>query len=63
MNIDYVYFQILVVVLLVMLFASAFRILREYERGVIFLLGRFHKIKGPGLILVIPFAQQIVRVD
>lgn len=42
---------------------SMFRILREYERGVIFLLGRFHKVKGPGLIIVIPIIQQMVRVD
>lgn len=41
----------------------SFRILREYERGVIFLLGRFWKVKGPGLIIVIPIIQQIVRVD
>ncbi|PHZ85899.1 slipin family protein [Paremcibacter congregatus] len=41
----------------------AFRVLREYERGVIFLLGRFWKVKGPGLIIVIPIIQQIVRVD
>lgn len=39
------------------------RILREYERGVIFLLGRFYKIKGPGLIIVVPIIQQIERVD
>jgi len=42
---------------------SAIKILREYERGVIFLLGRFWKVKGPGLILVIPAIQQMVRVD
>lgn len=48
---------------IVMFFFSAIRILREYERGVIFLLGRFWKVKGPGFILVIPFIQQIVRVD
>jgi regulator of protease activity HflC (stomatin/prohibitin superfamily) len=42
---------------------SAIKILREYERGVIFMLGRFWKVKGPGLILVIPVIQQIVRVD
>ena len=41
----------------------SFKILREYERGVIFLLGRFWKVKGPGLIIVIPIIQQIVRVD
>jgi len=40
-----------------------FRVLREYERGVIFMLGRFWKVKGPGLIIVIPVIQQMVRVD
>jgi regulator of protease activity HflC (stomatin/prohibitin superfamily) len=39
------------------------KILREYERGVIFFLGRFYKVKGPGLIIVIPGIQQMVRVD
>ena len=43
--------------------AYSFRILREYERGVIFMLGRFWKVKGPGLVVVIPFVQQMVRVD
>ncbi len=42
---------------------NMFKVLREYERGVIFMLGRFWKIKGPGLIVLIPFIQQIVRVD
>ncbi|MDQ7000233.1 MAG: slipin family protein [Mariprofundus sp.] len=49
-------------VILIIIF-SAFRVLREYERGVIFMLGRFWKVKGPGLILVIPVIQQMVRVD
>ncbi len=40
-----------------------FRVLREYERGVIFLLGRFYKVKGPGLIIVVPVIQQMVRVS
>ena len=53
---------ILIVLLLALLF-FAFRILREYDRGVIFQLGRFWKVKGPGLIIVIPFIQQMVRVD
>ncbi len=47
----------------VLLLFSAIKILREYERGVIFLLGRFWKVKGPGLIIVIPVIQQIVKVD
>ncbi len=42
---------------------SAIRILREYERGVVFLLGRFYKIKGPGFIIIVPFIQQMVKVD
>lgn len=53
---------IIVVVVALFLF-SAIRILREYERGVIFLLGRFWKVKGPGFIIVIPLIQQMVRVD
>lgn len=46
-----------------LLLFSAFRILREYERGVIFLLGRFWKVKGPGLVILIPIVQQMVKVD
>jgi regulator of protease activity HflC (stomatin/prohibitin superfamily) len=53
----------LLVVLLVALFAMSVRILREYERGVVFQLGRFWAVKGPGLILLIPVLQQMVRVD
>ncbi len=54
---------IVIVAAIVALLASAIRILREYERGVIFQLGRFWSVKGPGLILVIPIIQQMVRVD
>ena len=50
------------VIVLVLIVASV-RILSEYERGVIFLLGRFWKVKGPGLIIVIPIVQRMVRVD
>jgi len=50
-------------ILLAMLFALSVRILREYERGVVFQLGRFWSVKGPGLILLIPVLQQMVRVD
>ena len=49
-------------VIIALVFA-AFRILREYERGVVFTLGRFWKVKGPGLIVIIPGIQQMVRVD
>jgi regulator of protease activity HflC (stomatin/prohibitin superfamily) len=52
-----------VVLAIIILVVSSLRILREYERGVIFLLGRFWKVKGPGLIIVIPAIQQMVRVD
>lgn len=45
------------------LLASMFRVLREYERGVIFMLGRFYKVKGPGLIIIVPVLQQMVKVD
>jgi regulator of protease activity HflC (stomatin/prohibitin superfamily) len=45
------------------LLASSIRILREYERGVVFMLGRFWKVKGPGLVIIIPGVQQMVRVD
>jgi len=49
--------------LLVLLLASMIRILREYERGVVFLLGRYQRVKGPGLIIVIPIIQQLEKVD
>ncbi len=48
---------------LVLILANAIRILREYERGVVFTLGRFTGIKGPGLILIFPVIQQFVRID
>jgi regulator of protease activity HflC (stomatin/prohibitin superfamily) len=50
-------------VALVLLFSQMFKILKEYERGVIFLLGRFQKVKGPGLIILVPGIQKMVRVD
>ncbi len=51
------------VILLFAIIISAIRILKEYERGVVFFLGRFQKVKGPGLIIVIPVIQEMVRVD
>ena len=51
-----------VLILLVLLAFASIRILREYERGVVFTLGRFWKVKGPGLMLIIPGIQQMVRV-
>ena len=57
------YFGLGVVIVVVLLLATSLRILREYERGVVFQLGRFWAVKGPGLILLIPVVQQMVRVD
>jgi regulator of protease activity HflC (stomatin/prohibitin superfamily) len=61
MFVDFGFGTILIVVLALLI--ASFRVLREYERGVVFLLGKFWKVKGPGLILVIPGIQQMVRVD
>jgi regulator of protease activity HflC (stomatin/prohibitin superfamily) len=52
-----------IITIVVVILVSALKILREYERGVIFLLGRFQRVKGPGLIIVVPVVQQIVKVD
>jgi len=51
-----------VVTILLLLVAASIRVLREYERGVVFMLGRFWKVKGPGLVILIPVVQQMVRV-
>ncbi len=51
------------VIFILAVLASSIKILREYERGVIFFLGRFQRVKGPGLIIVIPVIQQMVRID
>ena len=56
-------FSSLLIVFAVLLVASSIRIFREYERGVVFMLGRFWKVKGPGLVFIIPAIQQVVRVD
>jgi regulator of protease activity HflC (stomatin/prohibitin superfamily) len=56
-------FWIIVVILIAIVVFSAIKVLNEYERGVMFTLGRFTGIKGPGLILVYPFVQQIRKVD
>src|SRR5262245_4578987 len=52
-----------IIIILLMTLAAAIKILREYQRGVVFTLGRFTGVKGPGLILLIPFVQQMLRVD
>ncbi len=55
-------FAVVAAVVVVILYSSV-RILREYERGVVFTLGRYTGTKGPGLFLLVPFVQQMVRVD
>ena len=62
MILDYLTYGVLAVVVVLFL-SSAIRILREYERGVVFTLGRFTGVKGPGFIILIPVVQQMVKVD
>ncbi len=52
-----------VLLFIFMLLVASLKILREYERGVVFFLGRFQRVKGPGLIIIIPVIQQMIRVD
>lgn len=61
--IDVQYFTGVILFLVITLMFSMFRVLREYDRGVVFMLGRFYKVKGPGLVIIIPILQQMVRVD
>ena len=56
-------FYVFIAVLVVGFLSSAIRILREYERGVVFTLGRFTRVTGPGFIIIIPVIQQMVRTD
>ncbi|WP_094092228.1 slipin family protein [Legionella clemsonensis] len=51
------------IIIIAIFLMSTLRVLREYERGVVFLLGRFWRVKGPGLIIIVPVIQQMVRVD
>jgi regulator of protease activity HflC (stomatin/prohibitin superfamily) len=53
----------LALLLVIVLLVSSWRVLREYERAVVFQLGRFWRVKGPGLVLILPYIQQMVRVD
>src|SRR5665213_1101449 len=50
-------------VVLIVLIMATVKILRQYERAVVFTLGRFQSVKGPGLVILIPFIQEMVRVD
>jgi regulator of protease activity HflC (stomatin/prohibitin superfamily) len=54
---------LVIVILIVLFLASSLRVLREYQRGVVFQLGRFWKVKGPGLVILVPGIQQMVRVE
>src|SRR5918993_2257742 len=62
MPVDTIAYGLLALLLLGVAF-SAVKIIREYERAVVFTLGRFSGVKGPGLIILIPFIQQLVRMD
>ena len=62
MMLGYIAYLLLALAVIIFLLASI-RILREYQRGVVFTLGRFSGVKGPGLIILIPFVQQMVKVD
>src|SRR2546426_2695468 len=57
------YFAAAVIVVIALLVMASIKILREYERGVVFFLGRFQSVMGPGLIIILPVIQQMVRVD
>ncbi|SDR47716.1 SPFH domain, Band 7 family protein [Rhizobiales bacterium GAS191] len=59
---DYIAYLLLALIVVAFL-SAAIRILREYQRGVVFTLGRFTGVKGPGLIILIPYVQQMVKVD
>ena len=63
MPIDFTFGFAPLILALVFLIVASLKILREYERGVVFLLGRFWRVKGPGLIIIVPGIQQMVRVD
>ncbi|PMS21957.1 hypothetical protein C0Z18_05335 [Trinickia dabaoshanensis] len=56
-------FGTILFLIVIVIVASSIRVFREYERGVVFLLGRFWKVKGPGLVLIMPVVQQVVRID
>jgi len=57
------YFTMGALIVVIVLAIASIRVLREYERGVVFLLGRFQRVMGPGLIIIVPGVQQMVRVD
>ena len=54
---------VVIAVIIILFFYSSVKVMREYERAVMFTLGRFSGVKGPGLIILIPIVQQMVRID
>jgi regulator of protease activity HflC (stomatin/prohibitin superfamily) len=56
-------FTLIIVIVVAAIFKSAVFILKEYERGVVFFLGRLSGVRGPGLVFIIPFVEKLVRVD
>ena len=63
MNIGLIIIIVVVVILLIILIRLSVRVLREYERGVLFRFGRLSGVKGPGIFLIIPFVDKMVKVD
>lgn len=63
MFVIYPYFVVLGLLVVLFTLVAAIKILRQYERAVVFTLGKFQAVKGPGLVLLIPFVQEMVRVD
>ncbi len=63
MSPDLLGFYFVIAIFVIVFLSSAIKILREYERAVVFTLGRFTGVRGPGLIILIPYIQQMVRVD
>lgn len=63
MDTDIISAMTLALAFFIFFLASALKVLKEYERGVVFMLGRFWQVKGPGLIVLIPLVQTMVRVD
>ncbi len=57
------YFMYVILIIIVLFLFGSLRVLKEYERAVIFTLGRFWKVKGPGLIILIPIVQQMMRIE
>ena len=53
----------IIIAAVIVLLSNMIKILKEYERGVVFFLGRFQRVKGPGLIILIPFLQKMIKVD